>query len=81
MATRAIDGSCCHRSHRFAVDAALLRVVWELEHLIEDRLTRWNASDQPEDRLVVIDIDEASLSSTARGPGSVPYWPIWSRAL
>ena len=34
-----------------------LRVVWELEHLIEDRLTRWNASDQPEDRLVVIDID------------------------
>ena len=50
-----------------------LRVVWELEHLIEDRLTRWNASDQPEDRLVVIDIDEASLSSI--GP-----WP-WKRSV
>mgnify|MGYP003585242154 FL=1 len=49
------------------------RVLWELEFLVKDRLTLWNASDQPEDRLVVIDIDEASLSSI--GP-----WP-WKRSV
>ena len=49
------------------------RVLWELEFLVKDRLTLWNASDQAEDRLVVIDIDEASLSSI--GP-----WP-WKRSV
>ncbi len=49
------------------------RVVWELEYLVKDRLTLWNASDQPEDRLVIIDIDEASLNSI--GP-----WP-WKRSV
>lgn len=49
------------------------RVLWELEFLVKDRLTLWNASDQPENRLVVIDIDEANLSSI--GP-----WP-WKRSV
>ena len=49
------------------------RVLWELEFLVKDRLTLWNASDQPEDRLVVIDIDEASL-------GSIGPWH-WKRSV
>ena len=49
------------------------RLVWELEYLVKDRLTLWNASDQPEDRLVIIDIDEASFNSI--GP-----WP-WKRSI
>lgn len=48
------------------------RAAWTLEYLVKDHLTRWNASVQPEDRLVVVDIDEASLA--AIGP-----WP-WSRS-
>lgn len=49
-----------------------LPMAWALEHLVKDRLILWNASDEPEDRLVVIDIDEASLASL--GP-----WP-WKRS-
>ena len=45
-----------------------VQLVWALEHLVKDRLILLNASDQPEDRLVVIDIDEASLASIAPWP-------------
>lgn len=42
------------------------------EHIVKDRLILLNASEKPEDRLVIIDIDEASLNSIAP-------WP-WKRA-
>lgn len=42
------------------------------EHLIKDPIHRWLASGEPEDRIVIVDLDEASIS--ALGP-----WP-WPRA-
>lgn len=46
------------------------RPIWALGQLVEDRLIRLNASNEPESRLVVIDIDEASLTTVAPWP-----WP------
>jgi adenylate cyclase len=43
-----------------------------LDRLISDQVVRWKASDKPEQRLAVVDIDEHSLA--ALGP-----WP-WPRA-
>ncbi len=45
-----------------------VQLVWALEHLVKDRLILLNVSEQPEDRIVVIDIDEASLAAIAPWP-------------
>ena len=47
---------------------APMQLVSALEHLVKDRLILLNASEQPEDRIVVIDIDETSLAVIAPWP-------------
>ena len=40
-----------------------------LEYAVYDRLVRWTPTRQPSGKIVIVDVDEKSLTASASGPG------------
>nr|WP_315475658.1 adenylate/guanylate cyclase domain-containing protein [uncultured Undibacterium sp.] len=67
----AVSATCICASLQWSVFSPLTSVTHTADELLRDRFIKLRSSDTPEDRIAVVDINEASLA--ALGP-----WP-WSR--